>query len=637
MTRIWVIIVALCLAASAVCPALAEELSEYDGEADTAGYLAVVANPRLGDRLNLREKPDVNAKSLGRFYSGTPVYVIDRTPVWDKEGREWAHVDMLANFEAGADLSGYMLKEYLMPMNANYEAPQLFHRASASPQTNLLEEPRNGADVVALVGNGEIYVLGDIGDDWRLAANQNGEVGYIRTSRLRNSRIEVKQAYLFPADGGGYVPVYEDKEFKKVCAKVYPGASAKIVDYSKAKGWATVECYGVPYEMKNEWVWQADIIGYVRMEDVTVFIQPWQAEMKLRTGIVKADMETDAEDVTIPKGASVTVVGEMNGQYQIVYGDPASGWHAERMVPASQIELTDRLANDRGPAALGFALLPTGEIGPEGQEYIMAPIQKNPGDTWEEGDNYSETRLAEIVGEVERNGAAYWQLRNNSSGNFYMEKSRCQTILYSEMQNAEADPREEMDGTWTASEAEQGLWYYFLAPGQEGLLTLEKPGGTVVEYEVYEETTNETAYAFFVEAGTQVTVQGEGEVRPLRKEEGPNLLPPYPGDYQENQTIFTGSGRFFCDWQLPNISTYFTLMIRPMPGKTDSYAAVSTLFGNADETELINFFPVSAYGWEHEGKVCENESAWEWYDCALFPGMFLEVHNCVVSVFFGNG
>ena len=176
MTRIWVIIVALCLAASAVCPALAEELSEYDGEADTAGYLAVVANPKLSDRLNLRETPDSKSKSLGRFYSGTPVYVIERTPVWDKEGREWAHVDMLANFEAGADLSGYMLKEYLMPMNANYEAPQLFHRASASPQTNLLEEPRNGADVVALVGNGEIYVLGDIGDDWRLAANQNGEV-----------------------------------------------------------------------------------------------------------------------------------------------------------------------------------------------------------------------------------------------------------------------------------------------------------------------------------------------------------------------------------------------------------------------------------------------------------------------------
>ncbi|MBR3016329.1 MAG: SH3 domain-containing protein [Clostridia bacterium] len=635
MKQISLIIIALCLAVA--CPALADRYSEYGLDADTDGYLAVVANPKLSDRLNLREKPDSKSKSLGRFYSGTPVYVIDKRPVWDSDGREWARVDLLANFEAGADVSGYMLKEYLMPMNVNFEAPQLFYRASASSRTNLLEEPRSGAKIVGEVGEGEIYLLGDIGDDWRLAANQAGEVGYIRASRVRDTRFEVKQAYLFPADGGGYVPIYEDKDLKKVCAKMYPGASVKIVDYSKAKGWATVECYGVPYEMKNEWVWQADIIGYVRLEDVTVFIQPWQAEVKLRTGIAKTDIETDADDVIIPCGASVTVAGEMKEQYQVVYGDATAGWYTEKMVSFSKIELTDRPANDHGPAALGFALLPNDETDPEGRQFIMTPIQKNPGNKWEEGSDYSETRLAEIIGEVEKDGVSYWQLRNHSSGNFYMEKAKCQAILYSEMQNAEADLWEETDGTWTASEAEQGLWYYFLAPGQEGLLTLEKPDGTVVEYEIYEGTPNETAYSFFAEAGTKITVQGEGEVRPLRKEEGPYLLPPYPGNYEENQEIFSGSGRFFCDWQLPDDINYFTLMIRPMEGSKDSYAAVSTIFGNADETELVNFFPVSEEGWEHEGKMCDNESPWDWYDCMLLPGMFLEIHNCVVSVFFGNG
>ena len=635
MKRIGLILLALCLAMAAACPALADKYSEYGWDTDTAGYLAVVANPKLGDRLNLREEPDMNSKSLGRFYSGTPVYVIEKTPVWDKEGREWAHVDLIANFEAGVNLSGYMLKKYLMPMNVNFEAPQLFYRASASPRTNLLEEPRNGADVLALVGNGEMYVLGDIGDDWRLAATQDGVVGYIRASRLRNTRIEVKQAYLFPADGGGYVPVYEDKEMKKVCAKMYPGASVKIVDYAKAKGRATVESFGVPYEMKNEWVWQADINGYVRMEDVTVFIQPWQAEVKLRTGIAKTEITTEAEDVTIPVGASVTVVGEMKGRYQIVYGDATSGWYTEKMVPVSQIELTDRLATEQGPAALGYALLPGDEIDATGQ-YVLAPIQKNPGDQWEEGNDYSETRLAEIIGEVERNGTAYWQLRNHGVGNFYMEKEKCRALLYADMDNSRGVVRN-VNGPWTATKAEQGLWYYFLAPGQEGLLTLEKPDGTVVEYEVYENMPNETAYSFFVEAGTKVTVQGEGEIHPLRKEEGPYLLPLYPGNYEENQEIFSGSGRFFCDWQLPDAVNYFTLTIRPIPGSTDSYAAVSNIFGSADETQLVNFFPVPEEGWEHEGKVCENESPWEIYDCMLLPGMFLEVHNCVISVFFGNG
>jgi len=38
-------------------------------------YQAVVANPNAADRLNLREKPDTDSKTLGRFYSGTPVTV----------------------------------------------------------------------------------------------------------------------------------------------------------------------------------------------------------------------------------------------------------------------------------------------------------------------------------------------------------------------------------------------------------------------------------------------------------------------------------------------------------------------------------------------------------------------------------
>ena len=89
--------------------------------------------------------------------------------------------------------------------------------------------------------------------------------------------------------------------------------------------------------------------------------------------------------------------------------------------------------------------------------------------------------------------------------------------------------------------------------------------------------------------------------------------------------------------QIPNVVNYFTLMIRPLPGSANSYAAVSNLFGDADSTELINFFPVPEGGWEHEGTVCENDFAWQEYDCSVFPGMFLEVHNCTVSVFFGNG
>ena len=54
------------------------------------------------------------------------------------------------------------------------------------------------------------------------------------------------------------------------------------------------------------------------------------------------------------------------------------------------------------------------------------------------------------------------------------------------------------------------------------------------------------------------------------------------------------------------------------------------------EAGLNSVYPPEG-GWEHEGTVCENDFAWQEYDCSVFPGMFLEVHNCTVSVFFGNG
>ena len=376
------------------------------------------------------------------------------------------------------------------------------------------------------------------------------------------------------------------------------------------------------------------ISGYARLEDVTVFIQPWQAKVNLRTGKAKTDIKLD--DATIPAGASVTVVGEMKDKYQILYGDAASGWHVTAMAPASQITLTAFSANVRGPAAQGFALLPKNDIDPDNEIDTLVSTVSFPGDTWQEGETYTDRRLAEIIGEVERNGVSYWQLRNQDCGNFYYEKDKCEALLYADMDNARGIVRN-VNGTWTATKAEQGLWYYALQAGQEGLLTLKKPDGTVVEYEVYEEMPKETTYAFFLQEGEQVTVQGEGELHPLVKGREPMLLPQYPGDYEENETIFEGSGRFYCDMQIPNVVNFFTLMIRPLPGSANSYAAVSNLFGDADSTELINFFPVPEGGWEHEGTVCENDFAWQEYDCSVFPGMFLEVHNCTVSVFFGNG
>ena len=134
--------------------------------------------------------------------------------------------------------------------------------------------------------------------------------------------------------------------------------------------------------------------SYALLEDVTVFIQPWQAKVNLRTGKAKTDITLD--DATIPAGASVTVVGEMKDKYQILYGDAASGWHVTAMAPASQITLTAFSANVRGPAAQGFALLPKNDIDPDNEIDTLVSTASFPGDTWQEGEAYTDRRLAEI-------------------------------------------------------------------------------------------------------------------------------------------------------------------------------------------------------------------------------------------------
>ena len=80
-------------------PCTSEELT---AQLDRTG-LAVVCNPDPNDRLHLRTKPSREADSLGKFWNGTPVRVLD-----ERDG--WCRV------EIGTDgrLIGWMLKKYLV-------------------------------------------------------------------------------------------------------------------------------------------------------------------------------------------------------------------------------------------------------------------------------------------------------------------------------------------------------------------------------------------------------------------------------------------------------------------------------------------------------------------------------------------
>ncbi len=76
-------------------PGTFEEMKQ---QLDQSGW-AKVKNPNPDDRLHLREKPERGSASLGRFYNGTPVQVLERKG-------DWVRVQV-------AGLTGWMMADYL--------------------------------------------------------------------------------------------------------------------------------------------------------------------------------------------------------------------------------------------------------------------------------------------------------------------------------------------------------------------------------------------------------------------------------------------------------------------------------------------------------------------------------------------
>ena len=224
-------------------------------------YQAVIANPDVADRLNIRTEPSVQAETLGRFYSGTPVTVLKETE--GSDGEIWAYVQVGNPGWDSAVVRGYAMKKYLMEKNRNYGAPELFVTAEpAAGRTALRLQPQNKAETGAAVSD-TVYVLGDIGDDWRYVMDQGRAAhGYVRTSQLKNKTVSIQDAYLTASDGGDRVTVYADKEMTDAIASLYSGAPVRVTDLNRA-GWARVECCGTLYSRTDQSD-EAAVTGYVK-------------------------------------------------------------------------------------------------------------------------------------------------------------------------------------------------------------------------------------------------------------------------------------------------------------------------------------------------------------------------------------
>lgn len=567
------------------------------GACALAEWEAVIANPSVADRLNLRQGPGTEEKSLGRFYSGTPV------TVYEEDENGWARVRI-------GTLQGYMQAKYLMKMNRNYGAPSLFHQAwPVMERITLKSGTDQKAEAVAATRD-FLLVLGDVGDDWRYVRLWDREqYGYVRTSQLMHHQILIEQAYMVPVHGEE-ADVYQDKEMTRKAGRFYSGAAVRVTGFSRNGGWALVESRAGTEALPGGW----GLRGYVKLKDLQVFMQPWQVINHTLSGVALADIHLPAPvDITIPKGAALAVIGDSGDAYQILYGDASGTEYYGALVSSELVHVTGTYASPKGAGRIGYAYIPP-KVDEEG--YTLG-TEILPISGTEPGSLVFSAPLVELLAENQD----FVQVRQNGSAGFFVQRDQCTRILLEEelhrAQNMEVGP-----GSWVAREEESGLWYLTVEKQAQAVLTLKNEGDFQQDerYEIPAGRESAASYTVYIAPGTQVTLTGDGVLRPL--DENAPVLVAQEGapDYPEDQILFSGSGRFFCDAQIADRFDFFEYSIVPSPGAENPYVRYTNLFTESqEEGDTISLLQPGQESF------------------AVAPGEFIELHECMLRINYGNG
>ena len=135
---------------------------------DSDGW-AVVNNPDPADRLHLRVDPKRGAKSLGKFYNGTPVRV------HETKG-DWCRVTI------GLDghLEGWMMKEFLafgaQMQDVDCVFPQLCLKEEHQDALAYADQDMDGNGYRL---NGNVWIAGVVDDELYVILTTRGETGYM--------------------------------------------------------------------------------------------------------------------------------------------------------------------------------------------------------------------------------------------------------------------------------------------------------------------------------------------------------------------------------------------------------------------------------------------------------------------------
>lgn len=139
---------------------------------DQTGW-AMVNNPNPEDRLPLRTQPNKDAASLGKYYNGTAVQMLE-------DGETWVKVSVLC-------VEGYMMKQYLAYGDAmNTIASAGPCQTAKSQFAYLYRHPQDEAPIGVVTENDlALRIIGVVGEEWyHVWFVDSGLGGYIRQADL---------------------------------------------------------------------------------------------------------------------------------------------------------------------------------------------------------------------------------------------------------------------------------------------------------------------------------------------------------------------------------------------------------------------------------------------------------------------
>ncbi len=147
------------------------------------------------DRVHLRAEPFITSDSLGLYFTGTDVIVIDMTAEW-----AWVMV---------GDEDGYIMREYLTQAYTNRSGPWYVVDNPHDTWVNLRMSPSMDGMVAMCPENGtRVQLLGETADGWSYV-DCDGVMGYIMSSLLSPwEEEEVARETELLANEGVYIHRY---------------------------------------------------------------------------------------------------------------------------------------------------------------------------------------------------------------------------------------------------------------------------------------------------------------------------------------------------------------------------------------------------------------------------------------------